>query len=192
MRPRICPSRSLNSTTSTISTSRVPSRSVHSINVFCKFSREVSLLRVPFLATAPPGLCWLPGAHSSTPARLAAVVTNFGKFRQNFVRFRLYRHRSLQGNTRSAAFFKIYQIFWLKILKFGKILQFLRHLQNFCWIFQKLLIFQTDFLRKFWDCSSAKGCKSCRAWKMLSNAYFLAKFRFDTAENEPAKICQFC
>ena len=33
---------------------------------------------------------------------------------------------------------------------------------------------------------------------MLSNAYFLAKFRFDTAENEPAKIlqnlsiCQWC
>ena len=25
---------------------------------------------------------------------------------------------------------------------------------------------------------------------MLSNAYFLAKFRFDTAENEPAKILQ--
>ena len=30
---------------------------------------------------------------------------------------------------------------------------------------------------------------------MLSNAYFLAKFRFDTAENEPAKKCKilnFC
>ena len=31
---------------------------------------------------------------------------------------------------------------------------------------------------------------------MLSNAYFLTKFRFDTAENEPAKkfakFCQFC
>ena len=26
--------------------------------------------------------------------------------------------------------------------------------------------------------------------KMLSNAYFLAKFRFDTAENEPAKNLQ--
>ena len=25
---------------------------------------------------------------------------------------------------------------------------------------------------------------------MVSNAYFLAKFRFDTAENEPAKICK--
>ena len=62
-----------------------------------------------------------------------------------------------------------------------------------------MLIFQTDFLRKFWDFSGSKVCKSCRAWKMLSNAYFLAKFRFDTAENEPAKnfqnfakFCQFC
>ena len=31
---------------------------------------------------------------------------------------------------------------------------------------------------------------------MLSNAYFLAKFRFDTAENEPAnnlqKFCRIC
>ena len=27
---------------------------------------------------------------------------------------------------------------------------------------------------------------------MLSNAYFLAKFRFDTAENEPAKNCKIC
>ena len=26
--------------------------------------------------------------------------------------------------------------------------------------------------------------------KMLSNAYFLAKFRFETAENEPAKDLQ--
>ena len=46
------------------------------------------------------------------------------------------------------------------------------------------------FLRKFWDCSGAKVCKYCRAWKMLSNAYFVAKFRFDTAENEPAKNLQ--
>ena len=32
------------------------------------------------------------------------------KFRQNVARFRLYRHRFLQENTRFAAFFKIYQI----------------------------------------------------------------------------------
>ena len=54
------------------------------------------------------------------------------KFRQNVARFRLYRHRSLQENTRFSAFFKIYQIIQLKILKFGNILQILQHLQNFC------------------------------------------------------------
>ena len=53
---------------------------------------------------------------------------------------------------------------------------------------RKLLIFQIDFLLKSWDCSGAKACKSCRTWKILSNAYFHANFRFDTAENEPAKI----
>ena len=72
-------------------------------------------------------------------------------------------------------------------INFGKILQILQHLQNFAEISRKLLIFQTDFFLNFWDCSCAKVCKSCRAWKMLSNAYFLAQFRFDTAENEPAK-----
>ena len=29
----------------------------------------------------------------------------------------------------------------------------------------------------------------CRSRRDLSNSYFLAKFRFDTAENEPAKVC---
>ena len=55
----------------------------------------------------------------------ARVVTSFffAKFRQNVARFRLYRHRFLQENTRFAAFFKIYQIIKLNFLKFGKILQ---------------------------------------------------------------------
>ena len=29
----------------------------------------------------------------------------------------------------------------------------------------------------------------CRSRRELSNAYFLAKFRFDTAENEACKVC---
>ena len=29
----------------------------------------------------------------------------------------------------------------------------------------------------------------CRSRRELSNAYFLAKFGFDTAENEPSKVC---
>ena len=86
--------------------------------------------------------------------RTRRVVANFwqisAKFRRNFARFRLYRRRSLQENMRFAAFFKIYQILKLKFLKFDKILQILRHLHFFFAEFsQKLLIFQTDFLRKF-------------------------------------------
>ena len=74
------------------------------------------------------------------------------KFRQNAARFRLYRRRSLQVNTRFAEFFKLYQIIYLNFLKVGKILQILRHLQRlkkFAEFSQKLLIFQTDFLRTF-------------------------------------------
>ena len=61
------------------------------------------------------------------PERGAAPV--FGKFRHNVARFRLYRHRFLQENTRFAAFFKIYQIIQLQFLKYGKFLQILQHLQ---------------------------------------------------------------
>ena len=35
------------------------------------------------------------------------------------------------------------------------------------------------FMLKFWNRSGAEVCTSCRSWKMLSNAYFLAKFGFD-------------
>ena len=30
----------------------------------------------------------------------------------------------------------------------------------------------------------------CRSRRELSNAYLLTKFRFDTAENEPSKVCR--
>ena len=33
-------------------------------------------------------------------------------------------------------------------------------------------------------------CKSCRSRQELSNEYLPAKFGFDTAENEPLKVCQ--
>ena len=33
-------------------------------------------------------------------------------------------------------------------------------------------------------------CKSCRPRQELSNEYLLAKIGFDTAENEPLKVCQ--
>ena len=40
------------------------------------------------------------------------------------------------------------------------------------------------------DSKGAKACKSCRSRQELSNEYLLAKFGFDTAENEPPKVCQ--
>ena len=43
---------------------------------------------------------------------------------QNIARFRLYRLRFLQQNMRFTAFFKIYQIIKLNVLKFGKICKF--------------------------------------------------------------------
>ena len=74
------------------------------------------------------------------------------KFQQNLARFRLCRRRSLQLNTRFAAFFKIYQIILLIFLMCGKILQILQHVQIFAEFkaefSRKLLIFQTDFLLK--------------------------------------------
>ena len=51
-------------------------------------------------------------------------------------------------------------------------------------------MFEKVVLLKCGVWSGAKMCTSCRTWKLLSNAYFLATFRFDTAENEPAKNLQ--
>ena len=71
-------------------------------------------------------------------------------FGQNFARFRLYRRRSLQVNTRFTAFFKIYQILKLKFLKFDKIKNF----ANFatcaivCWNFTKIAVFSNRFFAK--------------------------------------------
>ena len=48
------------------------------------------------------------------------------------------------------------------------------------------------FWLKFWDLSGAKVCRSCRSRRELCNEYLVAKFDFDTAENEPGKVCPLC
>ena len=61
-----------------------------------------------------PGGPGAPAPHCQAAggalAPRAASCQFLAKFRQNFARFRLYRRRSLQENTRPSAFFKIYQI----------------------------------------------------------------------------------
>ena len=42
---------------------------------------------------------------------------------------------------------------------------------------------------KNWDCRAVQRNALCRSRRELSNAYLLAKFGFDTAENEPCKVC---
>ena len=40
------------------------------------------------------------------------------------------------------------------------------------------------------DSKGAKECKSDRSRQELPNAYLVAKFGFDTAENEPSEVSQ--
>ena len=47
-----------------------------------------------------------------------------------------------------------------------------------------------ETLMNFWGRRGAKECKSDRSRQELSNQYFVAKFDFDTAENEPSEVCQ--
>ena len=64
-----------------------------------------------------------------------------------------------------------------------KIRKLLLKFHKNCWYWNNCLL-------KCWVWSGAKVCTSCRSWKMLSNAYFLANLVFNTAENEPAKNLQ--
>ena len=70
-------------------------------------------------------------------------------FRQNFARFRLYRRRSLQENTRSAAFFQNLPDYSAEIFEiwqfFANFVTFAKYLLKFS---QKLLILHTDFFAK--------------------------------------------
>ena len=120
------------------------------------------------------------------------------KFCQNLARYRLYRHRSLQVNTCKyafclAAFFKIYQIIQLNFLKlkhfkFGKILQFLRHLQNFAEFSQKLLFFQSDFCEKIKIAAVQKDVNLVELEKCCQTHIFLQNCVLIQPRASPPKI----
>ena len=46
-----------------------------------------------------------------------------------------------------------------------------------------------DFWLKFWVWRTVQRSALCISRRELSNEYLLAKFGFDTAENEPCKVC---
>ena len=58
-----------------------------------------------------------------------------------------------------------------------------------CWrIFDKDAKKFGNIFLKFSVSIGAKDWKSCRSRKTLQNEYLVAKFCFDTAENEPSKV----
>ena len=91
---------------------------------------------------------------------------------------------------RLSPFFKLYQIFNLKFVKFGKSCKFLNISIFFCCIFTKMTDFHTDSFAKILRSQLCKGCKSCRASKMLSNRILLQNFVLIQPRTSPVKNCK--
>ena len=79
-------------------------------------------------------------------------------------------------------------LFWT-LLKSHRSLQFFR--QKLVNILQKLGNISAKHLTKIWDWNAVRRSVLCRSRRELSNDYLLAKFGFDTEENEPSKVWSF-
>ena len=80
-----------------------------------------------------------------------------------------------------------------KLLHFGKIgipKKIGQHLAKFSKILANLvkILWKVQSLTKCWELTTVQRSALCKSRRELSNEYFLAKFLFDTAENEPCKI----
>ena len=58
-----------------------------------------------------------------------------------------------------------------------------------CWILQFFANLLANFDKRKWDYRAVQRSALCRSRRELSNAYLLAKFGLDTAENEPCEVC---
>ena len=105
----------------------------------------------------------------------------------------LYRRQILQENMRLKALAGIYTMHSFAQAKNSltfKICKNLEKLASFFENFRNCLIKFYQFFRKKCDFREVQRSALCRSRRELSNAYLLAKFRFDTAENELAKNLQ--
>ena len=101
----------------------------------------------------------------------------------------MFNFRILNDFPKIAAFWENPEKNWSNLAKnSAKIQQILANFATFCKNQQKIQQFSTKKLRLE---NGAKECKTvqrsalCRSRRELSNEYLLAKFGFDTAENEP-------
>ena len=130
-------------------------------------------------------------SSSSSSSSLSSVGKHDRSGKLDRARSRLYRGQILQVNTRWKALAEIY-----KMQSFAQLCN-LKFCQNFANFFAKFSKFRKvrEKIAKFWQNSSKflKKCDFrsvqrsalCRSRRELSNEYLLAKFGFDTAENEP-------
>ena len=96
----------------------------------------------------------------------------------------LLARRILQENMRSTAFFKLYKICILLHRCNLKIFAKNRFEKTAIFVKFQQKIANVAKFAKFCQISKISAWESGRFWKMLQNAYFLAKIGADTAENE--------
>ena len=93
-------------------------------------------------------------------------------------------HNALLCTALQSHFFgKILCKILLNFAKFSKISEKFRKISQNFGKFQQMF-------RKKCDFRAVQRSALCRSRRELSNAYLLAKFGFDTAENKPSKVCR--
>ena len=109
-------------------------------------------------------------------------ISKFANFWR--ARSRLYQNEILQENMRLTAFSSSTRCAYFctaAISKFSQKIGLKK--QQFSWNFSRKIANVAKFAR-FCQISKISAWESGRFWKMLQNAYFLAKIGADTAENE--------
>ena len=93
-------------------------------------------------------------------------------------------HNALLCTALKSHFFKHLLEFCQNLRKISEILL----LKKKCWISQ-ILQKNGKHLTKKWDYRAVQRSALCRSRREPSNAYLVAKFGLDTAENEPRQVC---
>ena len=124
---------------------------------------------------------WISDLFSFSSSNFAFFLRIFDEFLSGF-------RDKFQKRVTSVAFQSILR---KQIRKLPKFLKFVKIIQYYSILFNRVLSRDRGTVWPWRGESGAKACKSCRSRQELSNAYFLAKFGVDTEENEPSKVWSF-
>ena len=155
--------------------------------------RGAVLLERSQVCRGEPAARWLLLHGSDAAERRVRLLHCEGSGKLDRARSRLYRGQILQENMRLKALAEIYTMHSFaqlcNLIFLSKFCQkFCKILPNFCKIskiseiFHKFWQNSSKFLKKC-DFRAVQRSALCRSRRELSNAYLLAKFGLDTAEN---------